>query len=440
VNNGGSLIVAGTTGGSLDLQGNNSGLVAASGAGSIALGTVTSGGPTLIVHNPNSLGVGEFRFNGGTLRAAAPIVFGSGVTMSIGAAGSTPAPAATFTGSNVEFQGAVSLFKSGGNSSRITVNNTTTFSGGFGASTGTGADPSLIIAGTGTLNVSGGAMSEDLPITVDTATMNIGSSMTNNAANFTIVNGGKVTGGVDNALPTGATLTFGARGGTYSTAGHNQTLSTLTVGAGSAIDLGGTGTLQFAPTDASTWTAGSTVSILHWIGTPGPAGSGTDKIIFGSSNTGLTNANLGATDAKVHFQGYNGADILATGEVVPDSVSTRVLGDFNVNGHLDAGDITAMLGALTDLNVYKTTKGLTNDDLLNIGDVNSSGAITNSDIQAELDLLASHGFGGTAAVPEPASFLLLVMAIPALILTTRGKSRVVARLHRRTIDFSDSHS
>jgi hypothetical protein len=203
------------------------------------------------------------------------------------------------------------------------------------------------------------------------------------------------------------------------------------VTAGSAIDLGSAGTLQFAPTDASTWTAGNTVSILHWVGTPGPAGSGTDKIIFGGSNTGLTNANLGATDAKIHFQGFNGADILASGEVVPDSVSTRVPGDFNVNGHLDAGDIIAMLSALTDLNAYKLANSplhsafpnaLTNDDLLNIGDVNSSGGVTNADIQAELDLLASHGLGSVSSVPEPATLILAVLAIPALVLTARRRS------------------
>ncbi len=434
VNNGGILIVAGTTGGSLDLQGDNSGLVAATGGGSVSLGSVASGGPTVIVHNPNSLGMGEFRFNGGTLQAAAPVVFGSGVTMSIGAAGSTQAPAAVFTGSNLEFQGLVSLFKSGANSSRITVNNMTTFSGGFGAATGTGTDSALIVAGTGTLNISGGNMTENLPITVDRATVNIGSSMSNSAASFTVRNGGKVAIGLDNGLATGASLTLGdAAGntaGTFATNGHNQQLNHLTVASGSAIDLGGAGTLQFAATDAGAWTAGSTVSVLHWLGTPGPAGSGTDKIIFGSDSTGLTNANLGASDAKIHFQGYNGAVILATGEVVPNSLSARVLGDFNVNGVLDTGDLTAMLGALTDLNAYKLATSplhpaypnpLTNDDLLNIADANYSGAVTNADIQAELDLLAGAGLGSVSSVPEPATFGLLVLAVPALVLTARRR-------------------
>jgi hypothetical protein len=239
-----------------------------------------------------------------------------------------------------------------------------------------------------------------------------------------------VKNGVDNALPTGATLTFGAGGGKYFTGGHNQTLSTLLAASSSAIDLGSAGTLQFATTDAGTWTAGSNVSILHWVGTPGPAGSGTDKIMFGNSNLGLINANLGAANAKIHFQGYNGADILATGEVVPDSVSTRVLGDFNVNGHLDTGDLTAMLGALTDLNAYKLANSplhpaypnaLTNDDLLNIADVNLSGGVTNADIQAELDLLASAGLGSVSSVPEPATLRLLVLAVPALVLTARRR-------------------
>jgi autotransporter-associated beta strand protein len=65
VSNGGSLAVTGTTGGALDLQGNNSGLVAASGGAAVTQGTAVTGGPTIIVHNPNSLGVGQFRANGG---------------------------------------------------------------------------------------------------------------------------------------------------------------------------------------------------------------------------------------------------------------------------------------------------------------------------------------------------------------------------------------
>ncbi len=82
---------------------------------------------------------------------------------------------------------------------------------------------------------------------------------------------------------------------------------------------------------------------------------------------------------------------------------------------VDSADVTTMLSALTDLSAYASPTSLlhsaypfalTNDDLLNIGDVNLSGSITNADIQAELDL-PGIGAGSVTAVPEPTSFALL---------------------------------
>ncbi len=83
-----------------------------------------------------------------------------------------------------------------------------------------------------------------------------------------------------------------------------------------------------------------------------------------STDTGIVNANLG-----LYF--------------------LFVRGDYNLNGTLDPADQSAMLSALTDLNAYKSTNHLSNDDLLAIGDLNNSGAVTNSDIQPLLDMLIS---------------------------------------------------
>jgi hypothetical protein len=89
-------------------------------------------------------------------------------------------------------------------------------------------------------------------------------------------------------------------------------------------------------------------------------------------------------------------------------------GDFNQDGKATAADINVMLQALTDLNAYASASSplhptypfaLTSDDLLNLGDVNLSGSVTNADIQAELDLLGSMGFGSVGSVPEPAGWL-----------------------------------
>ena len=68
------------------------------------------------------------------------------------------------------------------------------------------------------------------------------------------------------------------------------------------------------------------------------------------------------------------------------SVVFEVLGDWDQNGSLTEDDIDAMLDALTDLNAYRSSHGLSTDELLCLGDINASGAITNADIQSMLDL------------------------------------------------------
>ena len=89
-------------------------------------------------------------------------------------------------------------------------------------------------------------------------------------------------------------------------------------------------------------------------------------------------------------------------------------GDFNRDGHVNVADIPAMLAALTDLNNYKSINSLSDVNLLAIGDINSSGR-NNADVQSLLNLLKSGG-GSTAAVPEPASLVLLTLALPGLVL------------------------
>jgi Dockerin type I domain len=112
---------------------------------------------------------------------------------------------------------------------------------------------------------------------------------------------------------------------------------------------------------------------------------------------------------------FHGID--QNGSILLDNVvvSALIPGDFNRDGHVNSTDIPAMVAALTDLNAYKSTTSLTSAQLQSVGDIDLSGTVTNTDLQALLNLLKSGG-GSLAAVPEPASIALLALALPALAL------------------------
>ncbi len=85
-------------------------------------------------------------------------------------------------------------------------------------------------------------------------------------------------------------------------------------------------------------------------------------------------------------------------------------GDFNRDQQVTAADIPAMLVALTDLNAYENSNGLSDTQLLAIGDLNNSGTLTNADMQSLLDLIANNsGSGSVSSVPEPSSPALFVL-------------------------------
>ena len=90
-----------------------------------------------------------------------------------------------------------------------------------------------------------------------------------------------------------------------------------------------------------------------------------------------------------------------------DALSTVIehpLGDMNLDGVVDTGDVAAFVLALTDPAAYHAAHGV---DPVLLGDVNGDGAFDTGDVTAFVQLLV----GDSATVPEPATGLLLTVAM-----------------------------
>ena len=100
---------------------------------------------------------------------------------------------------------------------------------------------------------------------------------------------------------------------------------------------------------------------------------------------------------------------------------SNVQGDFSRDGRLTGDDIQAMLLALTDVRAYETAKGLSDQALVLLGDLNGDHAVTNADIQPLLNLLAASS--AAPSVPEPGSALLAAYGFLGLIACDHRRRR-----------------
>ncbi len=123
--------------------------------------------------------------------------------------------------------------------------------------------------------------------------------------------------------------------------------------------------------------------------------------------------------------GWDTTQLYASGTL--SVIKTYLQGDWNRDGQVTAADIPSMLSALTDLNAYKSTNALSPVQLASIGDFDSSGTVTNRDIQGLLDLVIAQGGGSAVSVPEPTAITIFALGLPALLLCGFRRRRAQLR-------------
>jgi autotransporter-associated beta strand protein len=134
----------------------------------------------------------------------------------------------------------------------------------------------------------------------------------NNYTGTTTLTAGTLRLGASGVIPDTSGLIF--NGGTLETSGFNETASTLTLLANSALDFGNAGTVSLADSSASVWTSGAILQLLQYNGT-----ASATQFFVGSGAT-LSLDQLAAIDF-VNPAGFDtgiyDAQQLSTGEVVP---------------------------------------------------------------------------------------------------------------------------
>ena len=134
----------------------------------------------------------------------------------------------------------------------------------------------------------------------------------------------------------------------------------------------------------------------------------------------------------VHALTYNNGPVVINSpqNFVGQSGAVLLPGDFSQDNMRSVADVSAMMNALADLARYQTSNALSQDQMNRLADFSGgSGAITNADLQALINLLAnSGGSGSLTPVPEPPTFALAALgAISSLAARRRFNRNQIGR-------------
>jgi hypothetical protein len=162
-----------------------------------------------------------------------------------------------------------------------------------------------------------------------------------------------------------------------------------------------------------------------------PGASGLDHIVsFGEDNAGnlylVDFGSKGATQST--FDGEYPA--LGLGEIFKLIPFTP--GDLSRDGFVTLDDLSTLMGALSNLDLYESTHAVSAEQFRQLGNLSGDAYADNADIQALIVYLANNGggLGSLAAVPEPASWLLTIGGVLLLIFarnSPRGHMRYLAQ-------------
>jgi hypothetical protein len=185
----------------------------------------------------------------------------------------------------------------------------------------------LDITGGGPRNLLGAILSVSGTLLADGVTFNSGTSLIDFKGTTAQTLGNDFPASamkISNSSASGLSLTASDRildatnlelAGNLSSGGFNEVMGTLTLTNISVLNLSSAPhNIAFANSSLAGWDTSKTVTIKGWTGTAGASGTN-GRVFFGSDATGLTLEQLG----QITFDGYAGATILASGEVVPTS-------------------------------------------------------------------------------------------------------------------------